>query len=204
MGQRAGGSRATLTLWGLLAALSLGAACSPVRATYTRADYLAEDVEKTVRISVVVAPRPAGEEAAGKLWAAIARTYINQHRDFIVVEDYTEEALPEDVCSGDLEGYLHLAPTLRPTPEGASAQVRAELRRCRDRELVWWAEAAGSWAARHADLESVRAHWVKRFGEVVDAIVVPSYRLLTGTFEVLPRPRFPSEAYIREKIQLGE
>ncbi len=186
------------------AVASLTAACSPVQKTWTRPDYAQVDRTQTVRISVVTAPAPDGDKTLGEFWSALARTYINQHRDFLVVEDYTEAEVPADVCSGNLQGYLVLVPTYTARPGGAAAAVSATLTRCRDRQPVWTAQAAGDWDSDDDDLVEARRHWTTRFGEGIDAAVVPSYRLLTGTFEVLPKPELPNEDFIREKIQLGE
>ncbi|MCB9525613.1 MAG: MXAN_6521/LA_1396 family lipoprotein [Myxococcales bacterium] len=190
----------------LLCGAALGglAACSPVKETWVRPDYKQVDRTKTLRISVVTAPAPAGEAKLGELWSALARTYINQHRDFIVVEDYTDQAVPADVCNGNLEGFLHFTPTVKARAGGAEAALEAVLVRCHDREPVWRASAAGDWDSDDDDLDEAKRHWTGRFGDGIAAWVVPSYRLITGTCEALPEPELPTEAYIREKIQLGE
>ncbi len=184
--------------------LLLLVACSPVQQSRVRDDYPAVDRTQTLRLKIVVAPLPDGSQDVGDLWALMARSHVNQHRDFIAVEDVAAAAVPPDACSEDIEGLLLLAPQVARDGDGVEAAVNARLTRCRDGEEVWAAEAAGSWASDDDDLAGVRAHWVKALGEPVSAYVVPSFRLLTATLDELPRPAFPNEAYAREKINLGE
>jgi probable lipoprotein (TIGR04455 family) len=184
--------------------LLLLAACSPVRQTRLRDDYAADDRTRTVRLKIVVAPLPEGGQDVGDLWAMMARSHVNQHRDFIVTEDLAAAEVPADACAEGIEGLLRLEPDVKRAGDGVEAGVKARLTRCRDGEEVWAAEAAGSWDSDDDDLEGVRAHWVQELGEPVSAYVVPSFRLLTATLDELPRPAFPSEAYAREKINLGE
>jgi probable lipoprotein (TIGR04455 family) len=180
------------------------AACSPVQQSRVRDDYATADRTQTVRLKIVVAPLPEGSQDVGDLWSMMARSHVNQHRDFIVTEDLAAADVPADACSQGIEGVLRLEPQVKRAGDGVEAAVKARLTRCRDGEEVWAAEAAGSWDADDDDLVGVRAHWVKELGEPVSAYVVPSFRLLTATLDELPEPAFPSEAYAREKIELGE
>jgi len=190
-----------------LAALLVGvvlSACSPVRHTSTRPDYDAVDRTRTLRLVAVTTPLPAGLERVGDLWAGIARKWANQHRDFLVIDDFGAAEMPTDVCSEGVQGVLHLAPTARLTEGGAEVEVNARLLRCDGRVEVWAASAGGTWGSEDDDLTEVKRYWARTLGPEVEPWVVPTYRLLTATLETMPSPALPSEAWVREKIELGD
>jgi probable lipoprotein (TIGR04455 family) len=186
------------------AALTLTAACSPVLSAQTREDYAAVDRTQTVRLAVAVAPLPAGQQDVGDLWSMMTRKYVNQHRDFIVVADRADAAIPTDVCGERIDGVLLLAGRAERQGDEVGAAVNARLVRCRDRQDIWSAQAAGTWPTTDDDLVEARKYWVGQTAEVVDPFVVASFRLLTATLETLPSPKITDEAHIREKIDLGE
>jgi probable lipoprotein (TIGR04455 family) len=184
--------------------------CSSVVDTRLRDDYAAVDLRKTVRLAIVVAPLPAGLQDVGDVWSMLARKYVNQHRDFIVVRDRAEAAVPTDACDGAgaqggaIEGVLLLAGRAERRGDEVDAAVTARLVRCRDREEIWQTRAAGIWPVADDDLVEARRYWVSQSAAVVDPFVVASYRLLTDALSTLPSPVMPDEAYVREKIDLGE
>jgi probable lipoprotein (TIGR04455 family) len=187
------------------AALTLAAAaCSPVLSTRTRADYAEVDRTQTVRLAVAVAPLPAGQQDVGDLWSMMARKYINQHRDFIVVADRADAAIPGDVCGDRIDGVLLLAGRADRQGDEVGAAVHARLVRCRDRQEVWSAQAAGTWPTTDDDLVEARKYWVGQTADLVDPYVVASFRLLTATLETLPSPKITDAEQVREKIDLGE
>lgn len=188
-----------------LALGSLGAsACSPVMNSRVRPDYEAVDRTRTLRLALVVAPLPAGQQDVADLWSMMARKYVNQHRDFIVVTDRAEATVPGDVCRERIEGALLLSGRAERVGDGVEAAVDARLFRCGDRAEIWATQAAGTWSTEDDDLVEARKYWVGQTAPVVDPYVVATFRLLTAALETLPRPSITDESYIREKIDLGE
>ena len=187
----------------LVAAATLSA-CSPVRQATTRPDYDTVDRTRTLRLVAVTTPLPAGLERVGDLWAGIARKWANQHRDFLVVEDFGAAEMPADLCSEGVQGILHLKPTARLADDGAEVEVIARLLRCEDQVEVWVASAGGAWRSEDDDLTEIKRYWARVLGPEVEPWVVPTYRLLTATLETMPSPALPSEAWVREKIELGD
>jgi probable lipoprotein (TIGR04455 family) len=187
-----------------LAALA-AAGCGPVTHRWLRGDYAVEDSTRTVRLTVLVSPLPAGDQELGDLWAGIARAWVNLHRDFIVNQDLAAPVRPAEACAGDQHGVLLLSP-LRAEVRGEAvdAAVIAQLVRCRDGAVVWLAEGEGAWDSADEALAGQRAHWEAELGPGVAAHVAPAYRLLTGTLGALPEPAFADEGLAREKIELGE
>ena len=149
-------------------------------------------------------PLPAGLEVVGDLWAGIARKWANQHRDFLVVDDFGAAEMPADVCSEGVQGVLHLTPTARLAGDGAEVDVVARLVRCQDRAEVWSASAGGAWPSADDDLTEIKRYWTRALGPEVEPWVVPTYRLLTATLETMPSPALPDETWVREKIDLGD
>ena len=188
----------------IAAGLGLVAACSPVQKTTLRPDYAEADRTQTVRLAIVVAPLPAGDQDVADLWSMMARSYVNQHRDFIVSVDRALPAVPADACAEHIEGVLLLAPFMARDGDGVQASVSAKLVRCRDHATVWTAESAGSWSTDDSDLTEARKHWVQQTSAAVDPYVVATFRLLTATLETLPTPAFPDATYVHVKIDLGE
>lgn len=170
-----------------------------------RDDFAAADRTQTLRLGIVAAPLPAGDQDVGDLWSMMARKYINQHRDFIVTVDRAAPVVPLDACAPPLQGVLLLAGYAeRRGPDEVAASLNARLLRCRDGVEVWSAQAAGVWPVDDADLVEARKYWVSQTSAAADPFVVASFRLLTATLETLPEPALADEAMIREKIDLGE
>ena len=195
--------RSGLAAWVLVGVATAGG-CAVVRSSWVRPDYDRFDKRETLRLVVVTAPLPAGSAKVGELWSLLARRYTNQKRDFIAKRHLAAESLPEDLCDGEVEGILHLAPEVRPEGDGMEASVKATLKRCRDGELVWRAEAAGSWPSEDPVLKQVTEDYVQELGEEVRPYVGPSFHLLKAVLDTLPRPELAEEEDVMEKIELGE
>jgi probable lipoprotein (TIGR04455 family) len=199
---RLGSSRAAYACAaGVLASL---VGCSSVVDTRLRDDYGAVDRQRTLRLAVIAAPLPAGLQDLGDVWSMMARKYVNQHRDFIVVQDRAEAVVPADACGERIEGVLLLACRAERRGERVDTAVTARLVRCSDRAEVWQTRAAGTWSTTDDDLVEARRYWVSQSAPVVEPYVVATYRLLTDVLATLPHPTMPDESYVREKIDLGE
>ncbi len=188
--------------------LALLAACSTVKDSFTRPDYVQVDQQRVKRLVVVTQPLPDGKPVLGELWSLIARQYVNQNRDFLVKQNLTQEAAASDaslkaLCTEGIEGVLLLAPAVKRTQEGADESLRARLMRCADGEDVWSAEAAGSWGSQDEKFRERVAQYVQQLGPEVEPYVVPTYKLLKATLDTLPNPKL-NEQDIDEKIELGE
>ncbi len=175
-----------------------------VRSSWVRPDYDRFDKRETLRLVVVTAPLPAGSAQVGALWSLLARRYTNQKRDFIAKRHLAAESLPEDLCDDEVEGVLHLVPKVRRAGGGVEASVKATLTRCRDGELVWKAEAAGSWPSEDPVLKQVTEDYVRELGEEVRPFVGPSFHLLKAVLDTLPRPELTDDEDVMEKIELEE
>ncbi|MFP2930456.1 MXAN_6521/LA_1396 family lipoprotein [Pyxidicoccus sp. 3LG] len=197
----------TKQLWPVLG-LGMLAACSTVKNHRLRPDYEQVDKQQVKRLVVVTQPLPDGKPAVGELWSLVARQWVNQNRDFIVKSNL---ALPErpaemsfkGLCVEGIEGVLWLDPSIRLKGDGAEAEVKAKLVRCRDGEEVWAAEAGGSWDSQDEDYAQRTAQYVQELGAEVAPYVVPTSKLLGATLNTLPNPQL-NEADTDEKIELGE
>ncbi|MSP74474.1 MAG: hypothetical protein EXR76_20290 [Myxococcales bacterium] len=188
----------------LLVGLCLLSGCSAVTSQHVRPDYETKYASSVLRISIIVTPLPAGSQAVGDLWSMMARQYVNQHRDFIVSVDQAGLVLPADACAAPIEGLLVLVPEVVRVDGGVQASVKGRLLSCADGRELWNVEAAGSFDEDDDDLALARSHWTLVVGPEVTPYVDASFRLLTAALETLPSPRFPSDEYLREKIELGE
>ena len=186
----------------LVLTLMLATACSAVRNVHVRPDYEQVDRTQTLRLAVVTAPLPDGDEQLGLLWSEIARRYVNDKRDFIASVQRAADELPQDVCEPPLEGVLHLEPSVSLKGNGVEAEVSASLFRCSDREVIWSAEGGGSWKSDDDLFTDTIATYVERYGEGVEPYVAPSFRLLRAVLDTLPRPEITDDDAVMEKIEL--
>ncbi len=189
-----------------LAALALMAAgCTPVvRGAWIRQDYHRVDRLKTLRVAVVTAPLPAGQQDLGKLWSVIATRWMNQHRDFITKDPTEAQAMPAHPCHDDLDGVLHLRPTLVRAGDRVTAKVHATLVRCSDGKPIWAADAKGTWPLADPEIKDLTQTYVAQMGEAVRPYVPASFHLLRATLATLPHPKLVKDADVMEKIQLGD
>jgi len=185
----------------LTAALAVAlVSCGAIRKVELRPDYETVDRTKTLRITVVAAPLPDGNAAAGQAFARIARKFVHQKRDFITLAELSGAEVPAEACAAPAEGVLHLQPTLVKKSDGFEVSLAARLYRCVDGETVWRAEAGGSFPSVNADLQSTVDNLVGELGEEARPYVAPAYLLMREVVEVLPKPTLPPEA-IDEKIE---
>lgn len=169
-----------------------------------RPDYETVDRTHILRLALVVAPLTAGQQDVADLWSMMARKYVNQHRDFIVVTDRAEASVPADVCADRIEGALLISGRAVARGDTVEASVDARLFRCRDGAEIWATQAAGTWNTDDSDLVEARKYWVSQTSEIAGPYVVATFRLLTAALATLPNPVITDESYIREKIDLGE
>lgn len=186
----------------LVVGLLLFTACSAVRHSAIRPDYEQVDRTKTLRLAVVTSPVPEGEESLGLLWSEIARRYVNDKRDFIASEQLTADQVPDDVCDGNIEGVLHLAPEMARRGKGVEVSVKALLYRCRDGENIWEAEGGGSWKSDDDLFTDTANFYTEKYGPEVAPYVAPVFRLLRAVLDTLPYPKLVDDDAIIEKIEL--
>jgi len=206
------GPRARVSKGLFLVLVLLAQACSPVSRVHVRPDYQTVDRTKTLRLGVVVAPLPGNDHKIGEMWALIARRYANQHRDFIVKEhraatvegDVRAEPIFADLCGNGLEGVMHLSPAAKSVGSGWELRVQARMYRCRDKEVVWEADAGGSWDSFDGNLKAATDSYVEELGEEIRPAFAAVYHLLRGTLDTLPRPHLATDDDVMEKIELGE
>lgn len=190
--------RNSLVVSGLL----LVTACSAVRHSSIRPDYEQVDRTQTLRLAVVTSPVPDGEESLGLLWSEVARRYINDKRDFIASEQIAAAEVPADICEGNIEGVLHLAPQMKREGKGVETSVKARLYRCRDGETIWEAEGGGSWASNDELFTDTTGFYTEKYGPDVAPYVAPVFRLLRAVLDTLPYPKLVDDDAIIEKIEL--
>jgi probable lipoprotein (TIGR04455 family) len=201
-GRRAAGS--LRHAWVFVLVMAALAACSSVQFERTRPEFAARDAQTLYRLHVVVAPAPAGDARLGAMWGAMARRYVNHHRDFIARQASVAAALDAAACGEGIEGVLHLHPQLRRTGGGARVRVVGRLLRCDDGAVVWEAAAADSWDADDDDVSALRAQYAGEFGAHVEPFVAPSFHALRALLDTLPRPKLVKDADIDEKIDVGQ
>jgi probable lipoprotein (TIGR04455 family) len=168
-----------------------------------RKDYAETDAHQTVRLVLVTAPLPEGKQSVGQLWSEVGRHYANDHRDFIVKSAVAASAEPTDLCKDNIQGVLHLQPTVQIHGSGVEESVHASLTRCWDGGLIWSTDAAGSWSSTDPNLKDVVEHYVMELGEEVRPYVAPAYHLLKATLDTLPTPVL-SDKEKDEKIDLSD
>ena len=158
----------------------------------------------TIRLVLVVSPIPAGDATLGTLFGKVARKYANDKRQFIVRSAVAVDQVPGDLCGDGVEGVLKLSPKVSRKGAGVEAEVAAELRRCRDGELVWSAEAGGTWPSEDPLYVDTAQHYVDELGEGVRPYFGPVFRLLQATLDTLPEPELPDKDGKLEKIELDD
>lgn len=179
-------------------------ACATVNSTHVRPDFQQVDRTQTLRLAVVTSPLPDGNAKAGQLWSEIARRYVNDKRDYIVVSALT--APVGDVCGENkVDGVLLLAPReVEVKKNGVEIDLDAKLTRCRDGELVWSASSGGSWDSDDDHLKETIAFYVDKYGPEISVWVAPSFHLLRATLDTLPFPKLEKDEDVMEKIELSE
>lgn len=179
-------------------------ACATVDSAVVRPDYQQVDRTQTLRIAVVTSPLPGGSAKAGQLWSEIARRYVNDKRDFIVVSALAEPA--GAVCrESNVDGVLHLVPLAVDVKKGGVAiDLEATLSRCRDGALIWQARSGGSWDADDDHLKETIAFYVGKYGPEINVWVAPSFHLLRATLDTLPFPKLEKDEDVMEKIELAD
>ena len=187
----------------LLVFFMLAAGCATVHRSSIRPDYATSDAAKAVRVAIVTAPLPDGNEAVGQLWGAITRKYIYDHRDFIPKASIAAATAPKDVCQAGTDGVMLLVPTVHKQGDSVEAAVVATLNRCGDNEVLWSADASGKWDSNDETLADTTRIFTEKFGDVVKPYVAPSYRLLRAVLDTLPKPML-DDAGQMEKIEAAE
>lgn len=157
------------------------------------------------RLLVMTQPVPGQSMKAGELFSLVARRYVNQKRNFIVKENraQSEAFEPKAACTEGLEGVLWLSPRLSPKGAGVEGTLEARLVRCQDAQLLWEAQAGGSFSSTDEKLAEVTQQYVSELGEEVADWVAPAFNLLRPTLDTLPNPSLTDEE-VGEKIELGE
>ncbi|MGV3621847.1 MAG: MXAN_6521/LA_1396 family lipoprotein [Archangium sp.] len=186
-----------LTKRALFPALLLLSSCSVVKSARIRDDWSQGDDKTVKRLAVVVSPLPDGKESVGKAWAAVARRYVNQKRDFLVKKEVAAHPSPElkDVCGGEdnIEGVLWLKPALTAKGSGFEVEVLGALSRCSDGREAWSGTAAGSFASKDPLLVEVTNIYVQEFGAEVTPYVPPALNVLRPLLDTLPQPVLTEE-----------
>lgn len=190
----------------VVAVLAFSTGCSVVKHTRTREDWKTVDATRVKRLVIATSPLPDGNQKVGELWSRIAKRYTNQKRDFLAKEDVAVASLDggaKSLCKDGIEGVIHLAPNLVRKGNGMEASVKAQLVRCRDAEVVWETDAAGSWDSVDPVLQSTTQQYASEIGAEVEPYVAPSFHLLKATLDTLPNPVL-TEADKDERIELME
>jgi probable lipoprotein (TIGR04455 family) len=182
------------------------AGCSVVKMSRLRSDWETADRLTLKRVAVVVQPLLGGDEKVGAMFARLARRYVHQKKEFLLVSDTARAAPPADKatdCAEHVDGVLSLQPTATPQSGGFELDVKASLFRCSDGQEVWAAEGGGSFASLDEGLKEVAATYAREYGEVVAPYVAPTMRLLRPMLDTLPNPQLTS-ADQDEKMTLDE
>lgn len=188
----------------LVAIAMLGLGCSAVDFDKIPDDYAARYGQKLYRLHIVTAPAPAGDARLGAMWSAMAKRYVNHHRDFIAKQTSTAAALDAGACGEGIEGVLHLVPQLTRTGGGAKVRVVGRLLQCSDGAIVWEARVSDSFDADDDNVTQLRAQYAREFGAHVEPYVAPSFHALRELLDTLPRPKLVKDADIDEKIEVGQ
>jgi probable lipoprotein (TIGR04455 family) len=184
----------------------LFASCSVLKMSRLRPDWETADRQTLKHVAVVVQPLPGNDEKVGAMFARLARRYVHQKKEFLLVSDVARAAPPADKatdCVEHIDGVLWLQPTATPQSGGFSLDVKAFLMRCSDWQEVWASEGGGSFSSQDEGLKEVAASYAREFGEPVEPYVAPTMRLLRPMLDTLPSPQLTKEEQ-DEKITLDE
>jgi probable lipoprotein (TIGR04455 family) len=180
--------------------------CSVVKMSRLEDNWATTDRLSLKRVAVVVQPLPGGDEKSGAMFARLARRYVHQKKEFLLVSDVARAAPPADKttdCVEHVDGVLWLQPTFKPSGDGFELDVKASLMRCADFQEVWASEGGGSFSSKDEGLKEVAATYAREFGDVVEPYVAPTMRLLRPMLDTLPNPQLTS-ADQDEKMTLDE
>lgn len=186
--------------------LLLTSACSVVKMHRLSPAWETEDRLKLKRVALVVQPLPVGDEKVGAMFARLARRYVHQKKEFLLVSDAARAAPPADKstdCPDKVDGILVLSPVFTPHQGGFALEVKAQLLRCSDGQEEWAAEAAGSFPSQDEGLKEVAANYAREYGAGVEPYVAPTMRLLRPMLDTLPNPQLNAEDQ-DEKMTLDE
>jgi probable lipoprotein (TIGR04455 family) len=182
------------------------AACSVVKMARLEDNWQTTDRLTLKRVAVVVQPLPGGDQKVGEMFARLARRYVHQKKEFLMVSDVARAAPPPDKaadCVEHVDGVLWLMPETKPSGDGFELDVKAKLLRCSDWQEVWASEGGGSFVSKDEGLKEVAAAYGREFGDGVEPYVAPTMRLLRPMLDTLPNPQLTS-ADQDEKMTLDE
>jgi len=227
-----------LNVWLIGFILLLLNGCGAAHQTYLTAGYQSDERTQVIRIDVMTATtKPVQAELQTssdvlKMWGAMAQQYLNDHRDFIVV-DHQVHTLKEDdnsspkdqhallrelaqsSCSDHIQGRLILVG--QAVLDGDEARVRlwtrlihclkvdsAEESSIESRRLIWSAEVDHSSASKDEVLVTLRQQYTKLFGITVSDYAAPSFLALKKLLDLAPRPKLTREEDVIDKIELAQ
>ena len=219
---------ARLTMWSLvvIGVMLITSGCGAARQTYLVPSYQAQERTQVVRLEVVTASADIDQETSPsqailEMWALMAQRYLNDHRDFLVVNRRvatTVKELTQVSCADKTQGRLVLTGQARPDDDQAHIRLWARLVRCPDQEsgrdvksqdqrgerlgLIWSADVDHTSSSQDEVLVTLRQRYTKRFGAVVEDYAAPSFLALKNLLELAPKPKLTLEEDVIEKIEL--
>jgi probable lipoprotein (TIGR04455 family) len=198
--------RAPLALLPSLVAL-LGTGCV-VKSVYVKPDFSATDRLTLKRLSVhaTAVPGTPSPTQAGALLARIARRYVHEHKDYIVVGDGALEGAERwrSRCAGKVQGVVRiLATKIVEDARKLSLDFSADLLRCDTGATVWRVVIRDRHRKSDDDLRELASVYKREFGAIAESLAAPFFVAVKAAFESLPSPQLTDEETM-EKISAGE
>ena len=190
----------------LLTLLALGL-CAPgcaVRSVYVTPGFDLKDKNEVKRLAVGATPIPGQPARAAELLARMALRHVNQHKDYIAVDDQVLKAASgwKALCGDEIHGVVRvMVARLKSRGGDLTVDMTADLQRCDSGALVWKVEIDDTNEQNNEDLKELASVYRREFGQVADALAAPFFVLLKQAFDSLPSPVLTDEETM-EKIEL--
>jgi len=193
----------TAALLALLALGLLGGGCA-VRFQYVRPDFARVDAHSLKRVVVVATPLSGAPPRAAALLARMAARYVQQHKDYLVMDDTTIPTAGawKQACGQEIHGVVRVM-MARILQEGddLTLDMSADLRRCKDGVVVWSVAIRDTNEMGDEDLTQLARVYEREFGAAARRYAGPFFIAVQTAFESLPSPVLTDEETL-EKISM--
>lgn len=183
--------------------------CGGAKQTYLVKTFPQKEKSEVIRVEIVVqsVDSQLREDQKGilEMWGLMTQRYLHDHRDFIPLRrQITSDQATYPSCREDLQGMFILSGSGHPDGDEIKIKLDAQLFQCEGTDppsrLIWSAVAEGSSEADNQTLKTLRADYVSRFGQEVDAYVAPSFLVIKELLELAPYPKISAEDDVMAKI----
>jgi len=194
-----------LTLFYLLSAAAFSSGCA-VRSVYVKPDFEKVDRLNLKRVAVAATPLSQAPPRVAHLLARIARRYIHQHKDYLVLGDTVikQAARYKSLCKDGIQGVVRvMVEAMEQDSDHLTVEMAADLLRCDSGAVVWRVEIRDRNEQRDDDLKELAGVYLREFGAVATKYAAPLFIVVKAAFESLPSPQLTDEETM-EKISMDD